>query len=700
MKEKAKNNNFRIIGLYLFMLLISFGLIAQIVKIQQFDIPINTNSQPKFVNVEAPRGNILADDGSLLAVSMPLYNVYLDMSVIDYELFERDIVALSKGLSDLFGDKTASEYEQFLRISKKSKKNRYVRFKLRVNHNELLALKRLPILKLDQNKGGLIAEQRPNRETPFGELAHRTIGEHREVNPVGVERAYDLILSGIDGTHLKRKIDQGIWISQDSKGNKMPKPGKDVVTTINIDMQDVAEKSLERTLINQNAEWGCVVLMEVATGAIKVIANLKKDTLQNDTLYRVSERFNYAMAEHVAPGSTFKLASVIAGLEDGKFEVTDSVDLHGGRITYYDKVMVDSPHNLRRVSIKKAFIISSNVGISTIINNSYKGNPSEFTDRIYKMGLSTPLELELPYPAGLKMPDPNSNSWSGLSLPWMSTGYEMALTPLHVLTFYNAIANRGKMMKPIFTTSIVSEGRELVKKSPEVINPSICSQSTIDKVMPLLIGVVEEGTAKNIYTDKYQIGGKTGTAVLNYAGRKGGEGKTYQASFVGFFPADNPKYSCIVVINNPKNGKIYGGTVAAPIFKELADKVFAMGMNIQNPIASLDSVIKLPQIKQGDLAKSNLVLKNLSASNKQTKAAYTPLQTSEKEIKLLVNKIEKDLQRGIMPDLSGLNLKDALYLLESYGIQVKVTGSGGVVNQSIKIGEYFKKGSVIKLELV
>jgi cell division protein FtsI (penicillin-binding protein 3) len=255
------------------------------------------------------------------------------------------------------------------------------------------------------------------------------------------------------------------------------------------------------------------------------------------------------------------------------------------------------------------------------------------------------------------------------------------------------------MMKPIFTTSIVSEGRELVKKSPEVINPSICSQSTIDKVMPLLIGVVEEGTAKNIYTDKYQIGGKTGTAVLNYAGRKGGEGKTYQASFVGFFPADKPKYSCIVVINNPKNGKIFGGTVAAPIFKELADKVFAMGMNIQNTIASSDSVIKLPQVKQGDLAKSNLVLKNLSASNKQTKAVYTLSQTTEKEVKLLVNKIEKDLQRGIMPDLSGLNLKDALYLLESYGIQVKVTGSGGVVNQSIKIGEYFKKGSVIKLEL-
>ena len=468
MKEKVNNTHIRVIILYLFVILISFGIIAKIVKIQQFDMLINTNSQPRFFNVEAPRGNILADDGSLLAISMPLYNVYLDMRVIDDELFETEIVELSKGLSILFGDKTEGDYEHFLRTSKKLEKNRYVRLKLKVNHQDLLALKRLPILRLDQNRGGLIAEQRPHREAPFGELAHRTIGENRDVNPVGVERAYDPILSGVDGIHLKRKIAQGVWIPQDSEGNRIPKAGKDVVTTINIDMQDVAEKSLERTLINEHAEWGCVVLMEVSTGEIKVIANLKKDTLD-----RVSERFNYAMAEHVAPGSTFKLASVIAGLEDGKFEVTDSVNLQKGRVEYYDRVMIDSPHNLNKVTIKKAFIISSNVGISTIINDNYKRDPSLFTDRIYKMELSTPLELELPYPSALRMPVPNEKGWSGVTLPWMSTGYEMALTPLHMLTFYNAIANKGKMMKPIFTTSIVSEGRELIKKYPEVINPAI-----------------------------------------------------------------------------------------------------------------------------------------------------------------------------------------------------------------------------------
>ena len=691
MKETVRYNNFRVIGLYLFVLFISFSLIIKIIKIQQFDTSINTNSQPRFFSVEAPRGNILADDGSLLAISMPLYNVFLDMSVINDELFEINVKDLAKGLSVLFGDKTEGEYEDFLRISKKSKRNRYVRLKLKVNHNELLNLKRLPILKLDQNKGGLIAEERPHRETPFGELARRTIGENREVNPVGIERAYDLVLSGLDGTHLKRKIAQGVWIPQDSELNKIPKPGKDVVTTINIDMQDVAEQCLEQTLINENADWGCVVLMEVETGEVKAIANLKKDTLD-----RVRESFNYAIAEHVAPGSTFKLASVIAGLEDGKFEVTDSVDLQKGRAKYYDRVMLDSPHNFEKVTIKKSFIISSNVGISTIINDNYKEDPSAFTDRIYKMGLSTPLDLELPYPVALRMPVPNEKGWSGVTLPWMSTGYEMSLTPMHMLTFYNAIANRGKMMNPIFTTSIISEGRELVKQYPKVINSSICSYSTIDKVMPLLIGVIEEGTAKNIYSDKYQIAGKTGTAVLNYATRKEGQAKMYQASFVGFFPAVDPKYSCIVVINNPKNGQIYGGKIAAPIFRELADKVFAMHMH--NNISTIDGV-NLPKVKSGEVQKTDLVLKNLGISYKSTRANYMIAKTSESEVGLFASSIEDDLENGIMPDLSGINLEDVLYLLERYGIQVKAYGVGGVVNQSIKKGDLFTKGSVIKLEL-
>ena len=690
----SKKNHIRIIMLYIFVLIISFGVIAKIIKIQQFDLSINTKSQPRFFKVEAPRGNILADDGSLLAISMPLYNVYLDLSVISDKLFEDHINELSFKLSNLFNDRTPKEYEFFLRNSKNSKKNRFIRLKLKVNHNELVALKKLPILRLGQNKGGLIAEQRPHRATPFGELARRTIGEDREVNPVGVERAYDLILSGTDGVHLMRKIAQGIWIPQDSDANKMPKPGKDVVTTINIDMQDVAEKSLENTLIREDADWGCVVMMEVATGEIKVIANLKKDSLDN-----VSESFNYAIAEHVAPGSTFKLASVVAGLEDGYFEVTDSVDLKRGKVRYYDRIMLDSPHDFDKVTIKDAFIISSNVGISTIINENYKQNPSSFTDRIYKMGLSTSLSLELPYPDALKMPIPNEKGWSGVTLPWMSTGYEMALTPIHMLTFYNAIANRGKMMKPIFTTSIESKGIELIHRPSEVISSSICSESTINKIMPLLTGVVSQGTAKNIYSDKYKISGKTGTSVLNYANRKEGEVKMYQASFVGFFPADDPRYSCIVIINKPKNGKIYGGQIAAPVFRELADKVYALDINIHSAITSTDVMKSIPVLSQGDIDKTDLILNRLNIPNKSKSPSYMINKNFEDEVLFKDSRILEYLNNGLMPDLTGINLQDVLFVLENYGMKVIVSGIGSVIRQSIKKGDKVEKGTEIKIEL-
>lgn len=694
MSKGTKNINLRIIGLYLFVLLIAVAVISKIVKVQQFDDLINTSSQPRFFTVEAPRGNILSDDGSLLAISMPLYNIFLDMSVMSDVLFERHIVEISDALADLFEDKTAEEYDQFLRLAKNSKKNKYVRLQLKVTHNDLIVLKSMPIFKLGQNRGGLIAEQRPNRETPFGLLAQRTVGVLRDVNPVGIERAFNQTLSGLDGRHLKRKIAQKVWVPQDSDGNYLPKAGKDIVTTINIDMQDVAEKALERTLIKENADWGCVVLMEVETGEVKVIANLMKDTLD-----RVNEKYNYALAMHDAPGSTFKLASIIAGLEDGKFSVKDSVDLQRGRVKYYDRVMRDSPHDFSKVTIEKAFIISSNVGISKIINDSYKSDPTEYIDRIYKMGLSTPLQLELPYPPALKMPVPNKGGWSGITLPWMSTGYEMALSPLHMLTFYNAVANKGKMMNPIFTTAILEDGKEIEYQKPVVVNPSICSESTIEKIMPLLVGVVEEGTAKNIRTNKYRIAGKTGTTVLNYAGRKAGEDKKYQASFAGFFPADNPKYSCIVVISNPKKGQVYGGKVAAPIFKELADKVYALDMYIHNPISITESLKNLPKVKQGETDKTKVVLSHLNIDYKTTDAAYMISHTTKSCVNLLVRKVEEDLQRGRMPSLKGMNLQDAVYLLETYGFSVVTSGSGGIVKQSIKKGESIKKGSVIKLEL-
>ena len=695
MIKKVKKNNNRITGLYLVIVFIAFGVVAKIVKVQQFSVAINTSSQPRYFTVEAPRGNITADDGALLAISMPLYDVRLDMSVMNKALFNSGIIELSDLLAQLFKDKTPAEYELFLRNAKQAKKNKYILLQNKVTHNELNALKKMPILEMGQNKGGLIAEQRPNREKPFGLLAQRTVGVLRGVNPVGIERAYNQTLSGVDGIHLKRKIAKGIWVPQAAEGNRLPRAGNNVVTTINTDMQDVAEKALENTLINNNADWGCVVLMEVATGEVKVIANLKK---QADGSVR--ENFNYAMAKHVSPGSTFKLASVIAGLEDGFFKVEDSVRTYGGKFSFYDRVMMDSKLGVYdNITIKNAFINSSNVGISRIIFDNYKSNPTAFTDRIYKMGLSTPLELELPFPNNLKSPVPNKGGWSGVTLPWMSIGYEMQLTPIHMLTFYNAIANQGKMVKPIFTSAISSDGKIIKKHTTQVINPAICSKATIDAVLPLLIGVVEEGTAKNIRTNNYLIAGKTGTTVINFNNRAEGEEKEYQASFAGFFPADNPRYSCIVVINNPRENGHYGGSVAAPIFKELADIVYASDMSIHKALQQSDEVVSLPKVMQGHVEDANNVLANFDINRIVTHEPWMVASTTKTEVSLEVRRIERDLRNGNMPDLRGMGIQDAIYLLESYGLVVEITGSGSVQSQSISKGNKFIKGSLIKLEL-
>jgi cell division protein FtsI (penicillin-binding protein 3) len=695
MTKKTKDINLRIIGLYLFVVLIAIGIVSKIVKVQQFSETINTGSQPRYFTVEAPRGNIIADDGALLAISMPLYDVHLDMSVMNKTLFNDNIAEISVLLANLFQDKTTEEYETFLRRSKKSKKNKYILLQKKVTHNELNALRQMPILELGQHKGGLIAEERPNREKPFGLLAQRTVGVLRNVNPVGIERAFNQTLSGVDGKHLKRKIAKGIWVPQDAEGNRLPRAGNNVATTINTDMQDVAEKALENTLLHHDADWGCVVLMEVETGEVKVIANLKK---QEDGSVR--ELFNYAMAKHVSPGSTFKLASLIAGLEDGFFKVEDSVRTYGGKFTFYDRVMKDSKLGAYdKITIKKAFIKSSNVGISRIIVDNYKSNPTAFTDRIYKMGLSTSLDLELPFPNNLKSPIPNKGSWSGVTLPWMSIGYEMQLTPIHMLTFYNAIANQGKMVKPIFTSAISRDGKIIEKRTTEVINPAICSKVTVDAVIPLLIGVVEEGTAKNIKTSNYLIAGKTGTTVINFNNRDEGEQKEYQASFAGFFPADNPKYSCIVVINNPKENGHYGGSVAAPIFKELADKVYASDISIHKALQQSDVVVSLPKVKQGSVAETNKVLEEFEINTTSTDATWMVAKTSNEKVFLEVRKVERDLQNGNMPDLRGMGIQDAIYLLETYGLIVKCLGSGSIKTQSIKKGDSFKKGAVIKLEL-
>ena len=683
----------RIVSLYVFICFIAVVVISKILIIQRIDQEITSVNLPELFKIKASRGNIFSDDGSLLAISMPLYNVYMDLSVIDDNIFNSDIGDLSISLHNLFGNKSASDYEKYLRKSRLKEKNKYVKLKNKVTHNELNLMKSFPILKLGKFKGGLIVEERLNRENPFGLLAKRTVGLLRDANPIGLERAYNQTLSGVDGWQLKQRIGKNFWRNEDSELNSLPKSGSDIVSTINVDFQDVAQKALKKSLKFHEADWGTVVLMEVESGHVKAIANLKYENGDFD------EYYNHAIAEHSEPGSTFKLASVLAGLEDGFYSLSDSVDTENGTYQFYDKVMKDSRKGgYGKITIGEALVKSSNVGISKIINKSYKDKPDSFIDRIYKMGLCTPLELELPYPNNLLIKQPGKPGWSGVTLPWMSIGYSLRISPIHMLTFYNAIANEGVMVKPLFTSEILKDGQQVAKHSKEIINPAICSKSSINKIIPYLIDVVDKGTAKNIRNNQYKIAGKTGTSLIAYGKNSEEENKRYRASFVGFFPAHKPKYSCIVVVYNPKENGFYGSDVAAPIFKEISDKIYASDISIHEQIPQLEIVKDYPYLSQGKTNEANIVLDYLNLNYQTTSSQWMTQDYSKDQLSLSRRNIDNDFENGIMPNLYGMNLMDAVYLLENAGLKVSFSGSGHIINQSIKKGMSLSKNELIKLQ--
>ena len=684
--------NTRIVSLYVFICFIAIVVVSKILIIQKIDQEITSVNLPKLFKIKASRGNIFSDDGSLLAISMPLYNVYMDLSVVDDKIFSSQINNLSISLAQLFGDRSASDYEKYLRSSRLKEKNKYVKLQSKVTHNELNAMKGFPILKLGKYKGGLIIEERLNRENPFGLLAKRTIGLLREANPIGLERAYNQTLTGTDGQQLKQRVAKNFWRNEDSDLNSMPKAGSDIVSTINIDIQDVAQKALKKSLKFHDADWGTVVLMEVESGHIKAIANLKHENGDFD------EYYNHAIAEHSEPGSTFKLASVLAGLEDGFYSLSDSVDTENGTYQFYDKVMKDSRKGgYGKITIGEALVNSSNVGISKTINSSYKEKPQSFIDRIYKMGLCTPIDLELPYPNNLLIKQPGKDGWSGVTLPWMSIGYSLRISPIHMLTFYNAIANEGVMVKPLFTSQILKDGKIVTKQSKEIINPAICSKSSINEIVPYLIDVVEKGTAKNIKSSEYKIAGKTGTSLIAYGKSTELETKRYRASFVGFFPANKPKYSCIVVVHNPKENGFYGSDVAAPVFKEISDKIYASDISIHEQISNDDYVKDFPYISQGKTEETETILNYLNLNYSSTSSEWMTQEYSRNKLKLNTRNIDKDFENGIMPNLYGMNLMDAIYLLENAGLKVSFSGSGHVINQSIKKGKNIKINEEIKL---
>ncbi len=661
--------------------------------------------------VKAARGNILADDGkSLLATSLPYYQLNWDLSMVNDDSFAYYLDTLSNLMATYVDDELTPGAFRDKLIRAKDAKDKYFLIRRNVSYIELQRIKTFPIFNSGKkSKSGLIVTEMSRRQYPFKMLAHRTIGYNRVVDgddaskdtlQVGLEGYWNDKLSGEEGLMWMQQLSKDVWVPVNDIAKVEPRAGKDIVTTINIDIQDVTEKALLEALQAHEADHGCAIVMDVKTGQIKAIANIGF----NEDRTQYWEDFNYAVGENVEPGSTFKLASMIALLEDGHVKLDDTVNLNKGRWQFYDAVMEDaSPHGIYYTTLEHVFEMSSNVGISKTIHKYYNGSKDKqthFVRRLSDMVLDKPTGIEIGGERAPFIKTPDRSDWSGISVPWMSIGYELELSALQMLTFYNAVANGGIMMKPQIVKEIRSYGDLLEKIDPKVVKKRIASKKTLETVTHLLTRVVESnyGTAHNIYTPQYRIAGKTGTAVINWREyQAGSESKKYRASFAGFFPAEKPVYSCIVVITNPKNG--FGGTVAAPVFRKIADFCYASSVETHPPINNEKYIYTdatLPKLQVGQKEDLKYLLEYLKMPFKDvSKTAWAVGFVENDSLTLLTRSIQDD----VVPNVVGMGLRDALYLLENRRLRVKVVGVGKVKSQSVKPGRSIKSVQTITLVL-
>lgn len=612
--------------------------------------------------IPSNKGNIYSADGSLLATSIPNYTIRFDAVAPKSKDFNKNIRALSDSLAVLLG-KPSGNFERGLRQARATG-NRYFLVARDLSFTQYIKIKSFPLFNLGANKGGIITEQKTVREHPIGKIAERTIGYERKTpegtpDGKGIEWAYRNYLNGKDGKILKQKIAKGQWKPIRDVNEVEPQDGFDVISTIDVYIQDIAHHALLKQLELYDANHGCVVVMETKTGKVKAISNLGKDA---DGSYY--ETTNYAIAESHEPGSTYKLADLVALLEDKKVDTSTVYDSHGGTVIYSGKKVRDSHEGgYGKISLARGFEVSSNTVMVQAVYNNYKNNPSQFVNHLNGYGLNKPLGLPIKGEGRPYIPQPSDKNWSNISLPWMAFGYGVSITPLQTLTFYNSIANNGEMVKPQFVSEIKEWNKTIKKFDKEVINPRVCSKETLLKVQAVLKNVVKKGTASKLYTKDFPMAGKTGTAQANY-NRKDGTEKHYISSFVGYFPADEPKYSCIVVVHEPNtsNNNYYGADVAGPVFKRIAQKIFTD-------------------------APSTNEIKNLNKKN----------LLQEKNYIKYYSKAQK--KQNLIPNVKGMPGMDAVALLGNLGLKVKIVGVGKVKTQSIQPGQNLDKNSVIILEL-
>jgi cell division protein FtsI (penicillin-binding protein 3) len=612
--------------------------------------------------IPANRGNVYSSDGSLLATSIPEYTIRFDAVAPTNENFNTNIRSLSDSLQMLLHKPSATFLNDFRKA--RANKNRYFLVARDLSYTQYMAVKKFPLFELGANKGGMITEQKTVREHPIGKIAERTIGYQRydeSGNPtrVGIEGAFSNYLDGKDGKVLKQKISKGQWKPIRDDNEVEPRDGYDIVSTIDVYVQDIAHHALLKQLEYYEADHGCVVVMETKTGDVKAISNLGR---ANDGTYY--ETINYAVAESHEPGSTFKLVDLIALLDDNKIDTSKVYDSHGGVISYNRRKVRDSHKGgYGKISLARGFELSSNTIMVQAVYENYKNNPKQFVNRINNLGLNKPLGLPFKGEGRAYIPQPGEKGWSAITLPWMAFGYNVSVTPLQTLTLYNAIANNGEMVKPQFVKEIKEWSKTIKKFDKQVINSSICAPATVGKIKAILENVVKRGTGSKLYSKDFSMAGKTGTAQVNYA-KDGGANKYYASSFVGYFPAEEPKYSCIVVIHKPStvNNNYYGADVAGPVFKRIAQKVFT------------------------DVPSTNKV-KGLNKTYPFQERNYANYESQ-------VNKKQLSI-----PNLHGMPGMDAVALLGNLNLKVKVIGIGRVKKQSIQAGQPILRNQLIILEL-
>lgn len=637
-----------VVGLIIFASLVSFKLLnIQIVHGEEYEKIGESRVYKNFV-IPANRGNLYDATGSLLATSVPKYDIHFDAITVDQKDFDEQVVALSKSLSAMFGN--SAEYYKNRLIHARKSGNRYLLIAKNLRYSQYMKLKQFPIFKKGPYKGGLIAEQKTSRELPLGKLAERTVGKGK----AGLEGAFNEYLKGKDGHRFKQKIANGLWKPLNDASEVDPKDGLDVISTIDVNIQDIVHHALLAQLEKYEADHGTAVLMEVKTGEIKGMANLGRT---DEGKYY--EKRNYAVWESQEPGSTFKLMAMVAALEDKVVDTAMVFDTEGGVVKYYNRYVRDSHiGGYGKISAARGFEVSSNTVFSKIITQGYKNNEKAFSNRLDYMGLNQKTGIEIEGEGRPIIPHPGDKNWYGTTLAWMSFGYGVSMTPLQILSFYNAVANDGVAVRPKLIKEIRDRNRLIESKAKNNRPNSIISVETAKIAQTLLKHTVEKGTAQVVASTSLSLAGKTGTAQFNYGGQ---EQHQYVASFAGYFPAENPQYSCIVMINQPNTRRgFYGGSVAGPVFKEIAEKIY-------NRTPTKDTLQNIDILEQSLADQYNTF--------------YSLAQQSE----------------AVMPDVIGLPAMDALSLLENMDLHPELKGMGKITAQSVRPGTQIQKLKNIKL---